>query len=37
MNSNDRNGTFWVIDGVKVKKKKPFAIVEVTRSLKSNE
>lgn len=37
MSLNDRNGTFWVIDGVRVKKKKPFFVTEVPRTLKIHE
>jgi len=37
MSVNDRHGTFWVIDGIRVKKKKPFSVIEISRTLKIND
>lgn len=33
MNPCNRQGTFWVIDGVRVKKKQPYLITEIPRTL----
>ncbi len=33
MKLNDKQGTFWVIDGLRIKKKKPFKVKEVARRL----
>jgi hypothetical protein len=31
MTSSNRQGTFWVIDGLRIKKKRPFAVTEIQR------
>ena len=35
MNAGNRQGTFWVMDGVRVKKKQPFIITETPRTLQN--
>jgi len=36
MSTQDKTGTFWVIDGIKVKKKQPFAVTYVPRALEDS-
>jgi hypothetical protein len=31
MSTSDRGSTFWVIDGIKIRKKEPFAITYIPR------
>ena len=33
MKTNEKQSTFWVVDGLKIKKKEPFVVREVSRQL----
>jgi hypothetical protein len=33
MKTNEKQSTFWVVDGLKIKKKEPFFVREVSRQL----